>query len=70
MLIDTGKSIRRAMGYKECTSIELSRKMNISRQSVYLWRKSTDMSVNKLAEIANCIDIDFNKMLSMGIDDV
>ena len=64
--IDTGRCIRRAMGFHEIRTDELADKMQISRQSVYLWKRSKDMSINRLAEIADEIGCDVHELIRMG----
>ena len=64
--INTGKAIRRAMGYHEVSTAQLAEKMGISRQSVYLWKRSKDMSINRLSEIAEEIGCDVQDMIKMG----
>ena len=66
--INTGKAIRRAMGYYEISTADLAEKMGISRQSVYLWKRSNDMSINRLSEIAEEIGCEsVNEIIAMGL---
>ena len=67
-MIDTGKAIRRAMGYKEVTTLEVASKMGVSRQAVYGWRRSKDLGVKRMSEVADIIGISLADLLEMAQD--
>ena len=67
-MIDTGKAIRRAMGYKEVTTLEVARKMEVSRQAVYGWRKSKDLGVQRMSQLAAIMGISLAELLEMSQD--
>lgn len=67
-MIDTGKAIRRAMGYKEVTTLEVASKMGVSRQAVYGWRRSKDLGVQRMSQLAGIMGISLAELLEMSQD--
>lgn len=67
-MIDTGKAIRRAMGYNEVTTLEVARKMEVSRQAVYGWRRSKDLGVHRMSQLAGIMGISLAELLEMAQD--
>lgn len=67
-MIDTGKGIRRAMGYKEVSCVKIAEALGVTKQTVYFWKKSKDLSVNKLNDVANVMEMSIIDLLEMCKD--
>lgn len=67
-MIDTGKGIRRAMGYNEVSCVKIAETLGVTKQTVYFWKKSKDLSVNKLNDVANVMGMSIIDLLEMCKD--
>lgn len=67
-MTDTGKAIRMSMASKNVTTLEVARKMEVSRQAVYGWRRSKDLGVHRMSQLAGIMGISLAELLEMAQD--
>jgi transcriptional regulator with XRE-family HTH domain len=57
-----------AMAYKNVTTLEVAKQMDVSRQAVYGWRKSKDLGVQRMSKLAAIVGIPLAELLEMAQD--
>ena len=67
-MTDTGKAIRMAMAAKNVTTLEVADKLDVSRQAVYSWRRSKDLGVQRMSQLAAIMGISLEELLGMAQD--
>jgi len=64
--INVGKCLRIAQEKTGVRNSQLADKMGVAVQQVSRWRNRDDMTVQKVSELASCLDMTVGEFLELG----
>lgn len=66
MKISVGNSIKIAQGKKKITNMQMAEDFGVTRQQIYRWHNTDDLSLSKVQNFADYFGINIYKFLKLG----